>query len=237
MIRTRNILPLLLQWIYRIVHSKALAWILVILIDDRLSGQLRYTHDTVSIVHTILLDGINGRVYLTTATVEIGSMHVNAQWFTTHPLGMNTSRESQPVVSMDNIKFLTSSYHTGNDAIVVDLVVEIGWITTSKIHTSEVVDIHIVEVGIDMIAITEIVIRIHNIAYSLLYVIMIDITPGDRHTIHGHNLTSTAVLITERMRKTEYGFNVTLGMQTLRNTKVSSSQTTKYMRRILPSKH
>ena len=35
-----DVLPLLLQWIHRIVHGKALAWILVILVDHGLTGQL-----------------------------------------------------------------------------------------------------------------------------------------------------------------------------------------------------
>ena len=110
------------------MHGETLAWILVILVNHRLAGQLRYTHDAVGIVHTVLLDSIYGRVHLTTATVEIGSMYMDAQWLATHSLGMNTSRECQPVVGVDNIKFFATGNYSGNDTVVVDLVVEIRWI-------------------------------------------------------------------------------------------------------------
>ena len=88
------------------MHGETLAWILMILVNYRLTGQLGYTHDAVGIIHAVLLYSVNGRVHLSTATVEIGSMNVDAQWLAAHSLGMNTSRECQPVVSMDNIKFL-----------------------------------------------------------------------------------------------------------------------------------
>ena len=237
MVRTWNVLPLLLQWINGIVHGEALAWILVILMNNCLTSQLRYTHDTVGIVHTVFLDRIYGRVHLTTAAVEIGSMYVNAQWLSTHSLGMNTSRECQPVVGVNNIKFFATGNNSGNDTVVVDLVVEIRWITTGKVHTAEVVHVHIIKVSIDVVTVAEIVIRIHNVAYALLYIVVIYITPSNRHTVHSHNLTCTAVLITKRMRQTQCNIDITLGMQALRDTKVGSSQATKYVRRILPSKH
>ena len=232
-----DVLPLLLQWIHRIVHGKALAWILVILVDHGLTGQLRYTHDAVGIIHTVLLDSIYGRVHLTTATVEIGSMYMDAQWLATHSLGMDTSRECQPVVGVDNIKFFATGYNASDDAVVVDLIVEIRWITAGKIHTAEVIHVHIVKVGIDVVTVAEIVIRIHDVAHTLLHIVMIDVAPGDRHTVHSHKFTCTAVLITERMRQTQCNIDISLGMQALGDTKVGSSQATKYVRRILPSKH
>ena len=42
------------------------------------------------------LNSINGRVHLSTATVEISSMNVDAQWFATHALGMNSGWECKP---------------------------------------------------------------------------------------------------------------------------------------------
>ncbi|CUQ40473.1 Uncharacterised protein [Segatella copri] len=73
----------------------------MILVNHRLTGQLGYTHDAVGIIHTVFLDSVNGRVHLSTATVEISSMNVDAQWFATHALGMNSGRECKPVVSME----------------------------------------------------------------------------------------------------------------------------------------
>ena len=94
MVRTRNVLKLLTKWINSIMNSEALARILMILVDNSLASELRYTHDTVCIVHTILLYAVNGRVYLTTTTVEVSSMNMDAERLTTNLLSMNTCRES-----------------------------------------------------------------------------------------------------------------------------------------------
>ena len=60
------------------MNGVALAGVLMVLVDDRLTRQLGHAHDAVGIVHTILLDGVNRGVHLTTRTVEVGSMYVNA---------------------------------------------------------------------------------------------------------------------------------------------------------------
>ena len=47
---------LLTERIYGIVHGYALARILMVLVDDRLTSELTDTHDAVSVIHTILLN-------------------------------------------------------------------------------------------------------------------------------------------------------------------------------------
>ena len=78
MVRARNVLQFLAQRINRIVNSEALARILMIVIDDRLTRQLADTHYAVSIIHSILFYGINGRIHIATATVKVGSMDMYA---------------------------------------------------------------------------------------------------------------------------------------------------------------
>ena len=109
---------------------------------------------------------------------------------------------------------------------------EIRWITTGKVHTAEVIHVHIVEVSIDVVTITEIIVRVHDVAHTVLHVVIIYVAPSDRHTVHSHNLAGTSVLIAKRMRQTKRNINITLGMKSLGNTKVGSSQATKYVRRI-----
>ena len=87
----------------------------MILVDNGLTREFRYTHDTIGPIHTVLLDTIDSGIHLTTATVEVGSMDVNAQWFATHLLGMNTGREGKPIVGVDDIKLLSTSHLTGED--------------------------------------------------------------------------------------------------------------------------
>ena len=49
-----------------IVHGKTLARILMILADDCLACKFRDAHDAISMIHTVFLDGIDGRVDLAT---------------------------------------------------------------------------------------------------------------------------------------------------------------------------
>ena len=142
-------------------------------------------------------------------------MHVDAQRLSTHLLGVDTCGEGKPVVSMNDVELLRTSHHSCNDRIVIDFVVKVGRISTSKAHTAEVIDIHIIEVGIDMITITEIVIRVHDVAHTLLHIVIVDIAPGYRHTVHGYNFSGTAVFITKRMRQTESDIHIALSMQSL----------------------
>ena len=88
------------------MHGNTLARILMILVYDRLTCKLGHAHDAVSIVHSVLLYGINRRIHLSARTVEICSMHVYAQWLSAYHLGMNACRIGKPVVSMDYVKLL-----------------------------------------------------------------------------------------------------------------------------------
>ena len=50
------------QGVNGIVHGNDLGRILVIVVDNGLSCKFRHTHDTVGMIHTILLNTINGGV-------------------------------------------------------------------------------------------------------------------------------------------------------------------------------
>ena len=237
MVRTRYVLKFLLEGIHGIVNRETLAGILMVVVDNSLTGELRNAHDAVGIVHTVLLDTIDGRIHLTAGTVKISSMHMDAERLSTHILGMDSSRIGQPVMSMNDIELFRTSHNTGNHRIVVDLIVQVTGITTCKLHGTQIIDVHIVEVGIDMLTKFVIVIRIHDVTHAILHIIVVNITVGNRHRIHGNDAGGMRLFISEWMRQTECNLDVTLSLQTFRNTIVGSSKTTKYMRRILPSKH
>ena len=114
---------------------------------------------------------------------------------------------------------------------------QITRIATSKLHSTQIVDVHVVEVGIQMVAQTEIKVRIHDVAHTLANVVNRHITIGNGHSIHSHNLTGGTVFIAKGLRQAERDIHIALCMQSLRNTIVSSSKSTEYVRRILPSKH
>ena len=140
-------------------------------------------------------------------------------------------------MSMDNVKLHGASHDAGNNRVVIDFLVKVAGIAACKLHSAKVVDVHVVEVGIQMVAQTEIEVRVHDVTHTVANVVVADVAPGNRHRIHGHNLAGRAVLVAEGFGQTERDVHVALCVQTLRNTIVSCGESTKYVRRILPSKH
>ena len=215
MVGTRDSLQFFLQWINGIVHGVALTRILMVLVDNRLTCQLRHAHNTIGIVHTIFLNGINGGVHLTARTVEIRSVNVDTQWLTTNVLGMDSSRISQPVVCMNDVEFLRTSHNTCNDGIIIDFLMQVAGIATCKFHTSQVVDIHVIEIRVDMVTILEVIFRTHDIAYPTVDIIILYVAPCDRHSIHGNNLTCRTVFVAPWFGQAKNRINITLCMKTL----------------------
>ena len=115
MIRTRNILQLLRKRIHRIMHGKHLSRILMILIYHCAASKLRYTHDAVCIIHSVLLHRINGRIHLAARTVKVRCMHMDAERLATYHFRMYSGRVCQPVVSMNNVEFLLACHNSGYD--------------------------------------------------------------------------------------------------------------------------
>src|SRR5574344_6351 len=125
MVGTWNLVIFLLQWINGIVNREALARILVILVDNRLTSEFRYTHNAVSPIHTVLLNRIYRRVNLSTRAVEVCGMHMDAQRFAAHLLGMNTSGIGKPVVGVNDVKLLGACHLSGNYRVIVDFLVQV----------------------------------------------------------------------------------------------------------------
>ena len=150
---------------------------------------------------------------------------------------MDAGRIGQPVVCMDDVKLFRPCDNAGYHRIVVYLIMQIGRITTGKLHASQIIDMHIIEIGIDVVAETIVIVRRHDVAYSALHVIMSNIPPYDGHTVHGNNPCCRAVFIAKRMWQTECNIDIALGMKPLGYTVVGSGQPTEHVRRILPSKH
>ncbi len=209
----------------------------MIVVDDCLTSQFTHAHDAVGIVHTVFLDRVNRRVHLSARTVEVGSMDVYAQGLATDVLGMDAGRIGQPVVRMNNVKLLGAGNHASDDRIVVDFLMQVAGIATGKLHSAQIIHMHVVEIGINMLTQLEIIVGIHHVTHAILHIVVADITPGDRHGIHGHDAASSLTLIAKRMWQTEHSLDVALCLQSFRNTIVGSCKSAKHMRRILPSKH
>ena len=164
-------------------------------------------------------------------------MDMDAQGLARNLLGMDAGGIGKPVVGMDDVVIERAGNDSGDNRIVIDFLMEIGGVSTGKLHRTEVIDVHIIEIRIDVVAQAEVEIGVHNVTHLVLHIVVIDIAPGDRHTVHRHDIGGAAVFIAPWFGQTEYRLYITLGVQTLRYTIVGGSQSTIYMRRILPTKH
>ena len=62
-----------------------------------------------------------------------------------------------------------------------------------------IIDIHIIEVAIDMVTQFIIKLRRHYVADSILNIIIINITPGNRNAVHCHDVCRSLILISPRL--------------------------------------
>ena len=86
---------------------------------------------------------------------------------------------------------------------------QIARIATSKFHTSHVVDIHVGEVGIDVIAEIIVVFRCHVVWYATLHVVIVVVAIDNGHLIHADDAEET-FLLTTGFGKTEGDFGIGL---------------------------
>ena len=119
--------------------------------NNSLPGQLTYAHDVIGMIHTVFLYCVYSRIYITTATVKIGGMHVDHQRLTRYLFGMQTGRICQPIVWVYDIKLLLTGYHAGHNGIIIDLFMQIVRITPREFDASQVICMQIIEIGINMI--------------------------------------------------------------------------------------
>ena len=142
-------------------------------------------------------------------------MNMDAQGLSTNLLGVDASGEGQPVMGVNDVELLSTCHLTGDYRVVVDFLVQVAWVTAGKLHSAQVVDIHVVKVGIDMITQLEIVVGIHDVAYTLFHIVIVHITPGNGYGVHRHDAAGMLTLVAERVRQTEHCLNVALSLQTL----------------------
>ena len=127
-------------------------------------------------------------------------MNVDAQWLTAHLLGMDAGRVGEPVVCVDDVEFLLPCDDTGDDGVVVDFLVQVFRVASGKLHAAQVVDVHVVEVGVDMIAQLEVEVGVHDVAHAALYVVAVDVAPGYGHGVHGYDAAGLCWFVAEGVR-------------------------------------
>ena len=113
---------------------------------------------------------------------------------------------------------------------------QVARIASCKSHTSHIVEtLHIIEVCIDMVAET-IVVSCRMTYKAILDIVILHITPGNRHLTHIDNLEEF-FLIAARTWHTECCLHIALSVKTSRYTVAGNSKTSVYLGREFPSEH
>ena len=110
-------------------------------------------------------------------------------------------------------------------------------VAAGEVHAAQVVHVHIVEVGIDVVAQLVVALRVHQMAYAALHIVEVDIAPCDGYAVHGDDACETLVLIAPRLGQTQGDVYVALGVEAFRYAEIGCGKTPIYMWRVLPPKH
>src|SRR5690554_706076 len=178
-----------------IVYGRYLPFGLVVILDNGFAGEVAYTDDVVTVIHTVLLDPVDDRVWLTPAAVVFRSMYVDNQRFSTYVLGMQTGRVGEPVVGVNDVVLISPRNNTGYDGVVVGLLQDIARVPARELQTTKIVGIHVVEVGIYVVTHPEILLWIHELFESRLYRFPADIPPHDGRIVAADYLQKTLIFV------------------------------------------
>ena len=179
--RRIHIEQLLAQWSHGIVYGSHLGRVDAVFVDYRGAGEITYRDYVVGVEHTITLDVEHGRVHIAARAVEVGGVYVDYHRLAGHLLGMYACGICEPVVGVDYVKLLGTGDDTGAYRVVVDFLQKVIGIASGKFYTAQVVEAHIVEVGIDMVAQTEVFVGVHYIADAAFYIFAAYVAPSYRH--------------------------------------------------------
>ena len=160
---------------------------------------------------------------------------MDAKRLSANHFSMYSGRVSQPVMRMNDIKLLLTGYYSGNDREIINFFVQVPGITTSKLHTPQIINMHIRKIGINMIAERVIFFRCH-FQQTGFQVVVVDITPHDGYLIHT-DYFQELFFFTARFRHTENRLHITLQTQSFSYSIRSNRKTTIYFGREFPSKH
>ena len=139
-------------------------------------------------IHSVLLNTVNRRIYLSSGTVKICCMNMYAKRFTANHFGMNTGRICKPIVSMNQIELLTTSQYTCYNREIIYLLVEVSRVATGKSDTTQIVQpLQVIKVSIQMVA--EAVIVLCGMSdKAVLNPIVVNIAPYYGNLAHIDNL-------------------------------------------------
>ena len=164
-----------------IVNRRHFGRIYAITFYDSLTRQIADSNYMIGIYHAVAFDIEHRRIDIAARTVVVCSVDMDHQRLAGHLLGMYACRICQPVVTVNDVTVDRAGNDTGCYRIIVDLFKKVVGIAARELDTSEIIGAHVIEVGIYMVAQTEIQIRIHHLADARLDIITGYIAPRNRH--------------------------------------------------------
>ena len=159
------------------------------------------------------------------------------EWFATDLLGMDTCGIGEPVVGVDDVVFLLTSYDTCYDGIVVDFVLEVVGIFARELYAAEVIGLPIVKVGVDVVAQCKVLLWCHFVADAFLHVLVVYVFPYDGHLAHPDDVHEAFVFVSPWRGDAECDVHVGNGCKAFCDAVAGCAQTAEDMRWKLPPEH
>ena len=196
----------------------------MILTDYRLPCQFTDAHDTVCMVHAILLYAIYHRVDMASATVKICRMDMYDQRCARQLLCVDSSRICQPVMRMNDVKLLLTCNDTCDDTVVIDFFIQIVRITPGELYATNIISVDITEIRIDVVTQRIVEFRENPSVCTFCNLLRIHIMPYHRHAVHRNDFQETLIFVAPWLRQAESDIHIWLHRQSLGQTKTGRTQ-------------
>ena len=122
-------------------------------------------------------------------------MHVDHQRFAGHVLRVYAGGICEPVVRVYHVAWNGARDHSGHNRVIVDFLDDVVWVSAGEFDASQVIETHIVEIGVDMVAKVEIQLRVHHLAYASLHIIAVHVAPCHRSAVGADDVGESLLLV------------------------------------------
>ena len=152
-------------------------------------------------------------------------------------LGVYAGGVGEPVVGVDDVARNRAGYHSCRYAVVVDFLEQVVGIASRELDAAEVVEAHVVEIGVDVVAQAEVHLGAHVASDALFHVVARHVAPCHRHLRCAYYAGETAVFVAPRLRDYEVYFHVAALPHAACEAVACGAESAEDVRREFPAEH
>ncbi len=220
-----------------VVDRRNLGRVDAVLLDDGAARQVGDGDDVVGMRHAVLLDAEHCRVDVAARAVEVGGVDVYDEGLAGDVLGVYAGRVCQPVVRVYDVAGHRTRYHAGDYRVVVDLLEYVVGVTPGELQAAQVVELHVAEVGVYMVAQVEVELRVHVLAQPGAYVVPAYVLPRYGGVARAYYVGKPFLLVAPGLGYDEGDAYAAVGVHALGQAVAGSAEASEDMGRKFPPEH